>query len=156
LAITHLHNVQKDIWSPSYGVNGNLGATVQVCIISPSPPPDSHTPHLICQRSIQSTETQTGRTIVASSQRPDAALHAVRIRRIRYTDPLGLIYYTQNEGAVRVPMGINCRSTGVRDLLAGYIVYRRRDTKVKVAMEKSRKLRKNPSYRLHLVTRECV
>ncbi|KIM72845.1 hypothetical protein PILCRDRAFT_736976 [Piloderma croceum F 1598] len=131
LAITNLHDVEEDIWSPTYGLKGKLDATVQACITSPSPPTpftlSSSTPSTIKTNHPAPLEIKTGRAIAGTEHRAQTLLYTL-LASERYATavPSGLLYYTQSEEVVRVPVGWNeIRGLiGVRNLLAGFVVRR--------------------------------
>lgn len=136
LAITHLHDVEEDIWSPTYGIKGKLDATVQAKILAPPAP----TPFTRAAPSLSSTTTtyptpleiKTGRAIAGTEHRAQTLLYTI-LASTRYATPVpsGLLYYTQSEEVVRVPVARNeIRGLiGGRNTLAGYIVRRNQGEK---------------------------
>ena len=122
LAITQLHDVEEDIWSPTYGLKGKLDATVQILISSPAT--------LLTQTRTMAThptplEIKTGRAIAGIEHRAQTLLYTL-LASDRYAThiPVGLLYYTQSEEVVKVPANRNeIRALLVqRNLLAGFVV----------------------------------
>lgn len=133
LAISRLHDVEEDIWSPKYGIKGKLDATVQARISNPPPP----TPFTRASTALAAGPTvtdgpapfeiKTGRTTAAMEHRAQTLLYTV-LAEERYNEPVesGLLWYTQSEEVVRVPRARNeLRGLiNVRNLLAGYMIRR--------------------------------
>lgn len=125
LAITQLHDVEEDIWSPTYGLKGKLDATVQALISSPST--------LQTRRSTTThptpLEIKTGRAIAGSEHRAQTILYTL-LASERYATPVpaGLLYYTQSEEVVKVPANRNeVRALlAQRNILASFVVRRSR------------------------------
>lgn len=126
MAITQLHDVEEDIWSPTYGLKGKLDATVQALISSP--------PSLPTQTRSTTThptplEIKTGRAIAGTEHRAQTLLYTL-LASERYATPVpaGLLYYTQSEEVVKVPANRNeIRALlAQRNLLAGFVVRRSR------------------------------
>ena len=95
LAISSLHDVEEDIWSPTYGLRGKLDASVQANI-------DRN------QRSLSTHpapfEIKTGRAVAGLEHRAQTMLYSL-LMQDRYGQPvdLGLLYYTQSEEVISVP-----------------------------------------------------
>ncbi|KAI0290851.1 AAA domain-containing protein [Multifurca ochricompacta] len=96
LAISSLHDVEEDIWSPTYGLRGKIDASVQATIIRNSG-----------QSSTRPTpfEIKTGRAVAGLEHRAQTMLYTLLMQE-RYGEPvdLGLLYYTQSEEIVSVPV----------------------------------------------------
>ncbi|EJD05682.1 Dna2-domain-containing protein [Fomitiporia mediterranea MF3/22] len=149
LAITHLHDVEEEIWAPKYGLKGKLDATVQVRI-------DEETKGLnlkhgqlpLPSQTITTTmplEIKTGRAIAGMEHRAQTMLYTLLMAE-RYGTPLpspisgsschgsppgGLLFYTQSEEVIRVPPGWN-ELRGLimaRNELANYLMRRSRRRK---------------------------
>lgn len=124
LAITQLHDVEEDIWSPTYGLKGKLDATVQVLISSPLTLP-THARRTITHPT--PLEIKTGRAIAGIEHRAQTLLYTL-LASERYAThiPAGLLYYTQSEEVVKVPVNRNeVRALlAQRNLLAGFVVRR--------------------------------
>ncbi|KAH9010213.1 AAA domain-containing protein [Lactarius deliciosus] len=96
LAISSLHDVEEDIWSPTYGLRGKLDASVQVNIDR-------------SQRSLSTHpapfEIKTGRAVAGLEHRAQTMLYSL-LMQDRYGEPvdLGLLYYTQSEEVISVPV----------------------------------------------------
>jgi len=124
LAISELHNVEEDIWSPTYGLKGKLDATVQAVISDPNPP----FPRTITSGP-QPLEIKTGRAVAGMEHRAQTMLYTLlTAERYGVEVPSGLLYYTQSEEVVRVPAIRNeLRGLiGARNEMAGYMVNRTR------------------------------
>ncbi|KAF7984152.1 hypothetical protein HWV62_16810 [Athelia sp. TMB] len=142
LAITHLHDVEEDIWSPTYGIKGKLDATVQASITSPSaatpfnraklPSPPTNITHPT------PLELKTGRPNVGMEHRAQTLLYTL-LTAERYATPVpsGLLYYTQSEEVVRIPVTRNeIRGLmGGRNTLASFLTRRSKPTKDRAAGE---------------------
>ena len=95
LAISSLHDVEEDIWSPTYGLRGKLDASVQANIEG-------------SQRSLSTHpapfEIKTGRAVAGLEHRAQTMLYSL-LMQDRYGQPvnLGLLYYTQSEEVISVP-----------------------------------------------------
>ena len=122
LAITQLHDVEEDIWSPTYGLKGKLDATVQILISSPATLP---TQTRTMATHPTPLEIKTGRAIAGIEHRAQTLLYTL-LASDRYAThiPAGLLYYTQSEEVVKVPANRNeIRALLVqRNLLAGFVV----------------------------------
>lgn len=121
LAITDLLDVEEDIWSPTYGLRGKIDATVH-CIIS-QPKPLSDQIHRYFTKSTDLIsgavpfEIKTGRTVAGVEHRAQTMLYTLLVAE-RYHQEVdgGLLYYTQKEEVVKVPV--------VRNELKGLIMVR--------------------------------
>ncbi|TCD66888.1 Tripartite DNA replication factor [Steccherinum ochraceum] len=140
LAISDLHDVEEDIWSPTYGLKGKIDASVQAVIVEsgtpdnpftkasnakPSPSTDSPMPF----------EIKTGRSVAGMEHRAQTMLYTLLMaERYRTEVPSGLLYYTQSEEVVKVPAARNEIRALVlaRNELAGYMMKRVTGTTVKV------------------------
>ncbi|THH11174.1 hypothetical protein EW146_g8137 [Bondarzewia mesenterica] len=103
LAISHLHDVEEDIWSPAYGLKGKLDASVEA-IITPSVPPS--TSSLSSSSRPVPFEIKTGRSTAGMEHRAQTMLYTLLMSE-RYCAPVeeGLLYYTQSEEVISVPAG---------------------------------------------------
>lgn len=129
--------MEEDIWSPTYGMKGKLDATVQASITSPSPSTFSRnanktsTPAQISKSHPAPFEIKTGRTIAGTEHRAQTLLYTL-LTSERYATPVesGLLYYTQTDEVVRVPVARN-EIRGLisgRNLLAGFVARRGKGT----------------------------
>ncbi|KAJ8468324.1 hypothetical protein ONZ45_g17286 [Pleurotus djamor] len=104
LAISHFYDSEEDIWSPEYGLKGKVDATVQAVIsemLHPQLPPSISSQTL-------PFEIKTGRAVAGMEHRAQTMLYALLIaERYGVEVPSGLLYYTQNEEVVNVPVGRN-------------------------------------------------
>lgn len=123
LAITDLLDVEEDIWSPTYGLKGKIDATVHSIISQPKAPSDQIHHYLTKSAATDLIsgpvpfEIKTGRTVAGVEHRAQTMLYALLIAE-RYHQEVGggLLYYTQKEEVVRVPV--------VRKELKGLIMAR--------------------------------
>ncbi|KAG2136828.1 Dna2-domain-containing protein [Suillus cothurnatus] len=133
LAISQLHDVEEDIWSPTYGLKGKLDATVQAVIAESTI--DKH----VKKKPLLSTHTmpfeiKTGRTVAGMEHRAQTMLYTLLIAERYGVDvPSGLLYYTQSEEVVRVPQSRNeLRALiGARNEMASYMMRRNKYGKEK-------------------------
>ncbi|KAH7909650.1 Dna2-domain-containing protein [Hygrophoropsis aurantiaca] len=126
LAISQLHEIEEDIWSPTYGLKGKLDATVQTVIS------ENTIEKRLKNKSVTSTqvmpfEIKTGRSVAGMEHRAQTMLYTL-LAAERYGEdvPSGLLYYTQSEEVVRVPRGKNeLRAlVGARNEMAAYMMRR--------------------------------
>lgn len=116
VAITGLHAIEEDIWSPKYGIKGIIDATVAVSIQDAPPPPSSNaklssffprkaasTPKNHEQR-VAPLEIKTGRSIGGMEHRAQTMLYTL-LAEERYHQPVdgGLLYYTQGQQGPTAP-----------------------------------------------------
>lgn len=109
LGLSRLHDVEEDIWSPTYGLKGKLDASVQGTITTNNPasrtptipsllggPPPSSRPLPL--------ELKTGRAVAGMEHRAQTMLYTLLMSE-RYNAPVeeGLLYYTQSEEVIKVP-----------------------------------------------------
>ncbi|KAG1812287.1 Dna2-domain-containing protein [Suillus variegatus] len=126
LAISQLHDVEEDIWSPTYGLKGKLDATVQAVIS------ESTIDKRVKSQSLLSTHTmpfeiKTGRAVAGMEHRAQTMLYTLLIAERYGVDvPSGLLYYTQSEEVVRVPQSRHeLRALiGARNEMASYMMRR--------------------------------
>ncbi|KAG6382086.1 Dna2-domain-containing protein [Boletus reticuloceps] len=97
LAITSLHDIEEDIWSPTYGLKGKLDASVQTIIA------ENTFDKSVKQKPLLSTHTmpfeiKTGRSIAGMEHRAQTMLYTLLVEeRYGVQVPSGLLYYTQSE-----------------------------------------------------------
>ena len=118
LAISSLHDIEEDIWSPTYGLRGKLDASVQAVIVRNSGSSITHpTPF----------EIKTGRAVAGLEHRAQTMLYSLLMQE-RYGDSvdLGLLYYTQSEEVISVPVTrLELRAlVGVRNAIAEWMARR--------------------------------
>ncbi|KAF9222302.1 Dna2-domain-containing protein [Gyrodon lividus] len=107
LAITALHDVEEDIWSPTYGLKGKLDASVQA-VISESTIDKSVKKEPLLSTHTMPFEIKTGRSIAGMEHRAQTMLYTLLAEeRYGVEVPSGLLYYTQSEEVMRVPRGKN-------------------------------------------------
>ncbi|KAF8232801.1 Dna2-domain-containing protein [Tricholoma matsutake] len=104
LAVTELLDVEEDIWSPSYGLKGKLDVSVLTVISDPNPP----FPQPIITGGPKPFEIKTGRAIAAMEHRGQTMLYTLlTAERYGVEVNAGLLYYTQTEEVIRVPVSRN-------------------------------------------------
>ncbi len=118
LAISSLHDIEEDIWSPTYGLRGKLDASVQAVVVRN---PGSSITHPA------PFEIKTGRAVAGLEHRAQTMLYSLLMQE-RYGDSvdLGLLYYTQNEEVISVPATrLELRAlVGVRNVIAEWMARR--------------------------------
>ncbi|KAG5651085.1 hypothetical protein H0H81_009957 [Sphagnurus paluster] len=123
LAISELLDIEEDIWSPTYGIKGKLDATVQAVISDPNPPFSQP----VLSTGPKPLEIKTGRAVAGMEHRAQTLLYTLLTsERYGIEVPAGLLYYTQSEEVVRVPVGRNeIRGLIIaRNEMAGYMTRR--------------------------------
>ncbi|KAF8273386.1 AAA domain-containing protein [Lactarius quietus] len=118
LAISSLHDVEEDIWSPTYGLRGKLDASVQANIDRSQKSFSTHPAPF---------EIKTGRAVAGLEHRAQTMLYSL-LMQDRYGQPvdLGLLYYTQSEEVISVPVTRpELRALiGVRNVIAEWMARR--------------------------------
>ncbi|KAI9456742.1 AAA domain-containing protein [Russula earlei] len=118
LAICSLHDIEEDIWSPTYGLRGKLDASVQAVVFRNPGSSSTHPAPL---------EIKTGRTVAGLEHRAQTMLYTLLMQE-RYDDSvdLGLLYYTQSEELISVPVTrLELRAlVGVRNAIAEWMARR--------------------------------
>ncbi|EIW80184.1 Dna2-domain-containing protein [Coniophora puteana RWD-64-598 SS2] len=117
LAVSELHDVEEDIWSPTYGLKGKLDATVQAVIAEKKVAPSSQSRSATSAGASASQTTtthvmpfeiKTGRANAGLEHRAQTMLYTLLAAERYASDvPAGLLYYTQAEEVVRVPRSRN-------------------------------------------------
>ncbi|KXN86785.1 DNA replication ATP-dependent helicase/nuclease DNA2 [Leucoagaricus sp. SymC.cos] len=119
LAISDLLDVEEDIWSPTYGLKGKIDATVHSIISQPKPPANQIQNLFTKSKSTQKGvdmetitgavpfEIKTGRSIAGMEHRAQTMLYTLLVAE-RYHQEVGagLLYYTQKEEVVKVPVAV--------------------------------------------------
>lgn len=130
LAISKLHDIEEDIWSPTYGLKGKVDASVQAVVTDID---DSSNPFTIASAKRKTVshaapfEIKTGRAVAGMEHRAQTMLYTLLMaERYGTAVPSGLLYYTQSEEVVRVPtMRREVRALVIkRNELAGYMMRR--------------------------------
>ncbi|KAJ3575988.1 hypothetical protein NP233_g746 [Leucocoprinus birnbaumii] len=129
LAISDLLDVEEDIWSPTYGLKGKIDATVHSIISQPrvaAHPMSNFFNKSKNMKKESDTETvtgavpfeiKTGRSVAGMEHRAQTMLYTLLVaERYHQEVDAGLLYYTQKEEVVRVPV--------VRNELRGLIMAR--------------------------------
>ncbi|KAF9010450.1 Dna2-domain-containing protein [Hymenopellis radicata] len=113
LAITKVLDIEEDIWCPSHGIKGKIDATIDT-IISETTPPITKP---VVTKGPKPLEVKTGRSIAGMEHRAQTMLYTILAEK-RYGIEVtsGLLYYTQSEEIVQVPIG--------RNELRGLMIYR--------------------------------
>ncbi|KAH9949710.1 Dna2-domain-containing protein [Amylocystis lapponica] len=134
LAIPHLHDVEEDIWSPTYGLKGKVDASVQAVIADvddSSSPFAKAAPRRTSHSWTMPFEIKTGRAVAGMEHRAQTMLYTLLMAERYGTEvPSGLLYYTQSDTVVRVPAARNeVRALlATRNEMAGYMMRRMRVT----------------------------
>ncbi|KAH8096830.1 Dna2-domain-containing protein [Cristinia sonorae] len=132
LAITDLHDVEEDIWSPTFGLKGKIDASVQA-VVTETEAADSPFKKALRNAPEKTTdspmpfEIKTGRATAGMEHRAQTMLYTLLLAERYKTDvPSGLLYYTQSEEVVRVPAARNEIKALVlaRNEMAGYMMRR--------------------------------
>ena len=130
LAINKLHDIEEDIWSPTYGLKGKIDASVQATVADVE---DGSNPFTMARATRTMTthaaplEIKTGRAVAGMEHRAQTMLYTLLMgERYGMEVPSGLLYYTQSEEVVRVPTARNeVRALMMkRNELAGYMMRR--------------------------------
>lgn len=132
LAVSHIYDIEEDIWSPAYGLKGKIDASVEAVVTEID---DSSTPFSRAAPKVQTTaspmpfEIKTGRSVAGMEHRAQTMLYTLLMGERYGTEiPSGLLYYTQSEEVVRVPAARNeLRALLVaRNDMAGHMMNRLR------------------------------
>ncbi len=113
LAITKVLDIEEDIWCPSHGIKGKIDATIDTIIAETTPPIKQP----VVTKGPKPLEVKTGRSIAGMEHRAQTMLYTILAEKrygIQVTS--GLLYYTQSEEIVQVPVG--------RNELRGLMIYR--------------------------------
>ncbi|TFK52072.1 Dna2-domain-containing protein [Heliocybe sulcata] len=130
LAISKLHDVEEDIWSPTWGLKGKLDASVQAvieerCFPFAKPEVKGYPMPL---------ELKTGRVVAGMEHRAQTMLYTLLMaERYKAEVPSGLLFYTHTEEVVRVPAA-RLELKGLilaRNEIACYMMQRHRSAAVK-------------------------
>ena len=96
LAISQLHDVEEDIWSPTYGLKGKLDATVQAVIAESTIDKDvKKEPQLSIHT--MPFEIKTGRSIAGMEHRAQTMLYTL-LAAERYGVEQTLVLYPERGG----------------------------------------------------------
>lgn len=110
-------DIEEDIWSPKYGLKGKLDATVQTVILESPTSRFAKPPALVSGP--KPLEIKTGRVIAGAAieHRAQTMLYTLMTEE-RYGAEVesGLLWYTQSEEVIRVPV--------VRNEIRGLIMAR--------------------------------
>ncbi|EIN04726.1 Dna2-domain-containing protein [Punctularia strigosozonata HHB-11173 SS5] len=126
LAITALHDVEEDMWSPRWGLKGKIDASVQGVVEERTESPFTKTKMVASASTMTSSpfpfEIKTGRNVAGMEHRAQTMLYTLLMSERRAVES-GLLYYTQSEEVVRVPAGrAEIRALlSVRNELAGWM-----------------------------------
>ncbi|KAJ7644148.1 Dna2-domain-containing protein [Roridomyces roridus] len=122
LAISELLDIEEDICSPIWGLKGKIDATVQALISDAKPQGKT-----IVTSGPKPFEIKTGRPVVGLEHRAQTMLYGL-LAEERYGVEVssGLLFYTQSEEVVRVPVTRNDVKglMGARNELAAYMARR--------------------------------
>ncbi|ORX38549.1 AAA domain-domain-containing protein, partial [Kockovaella imperatae] len=121
LAISGLHDVEEDIWSPKWGLKGKVDASVQ-CVIQQSDTKDDGQIH------VAPLEIKTGRSVGVMAHRAQTMLYTLLMEdRYNVPVPAGLLYYSQLDSFLRVEAKANEITALImtRNDLANYLAKQR-------------------------------
>ncbi|CAD0089321.1 unnamed protein product [Aureobasidium vineae] len=94
VSITKLLDVEEHVWSPTYGLKGNIDATVQVLMEDDQGKRALTVPF----------EVKTGRNTTNTSHRAQTALYTLLLSDRYDLDVIyGLLYYMENSSVTRIP-----------------------------------------------------
>ncbi|KAJ7505308.1 DNA replication factor Dna2-domain-containing protein [Mycena galericulata] len=123
LAISQLLDIEEDIWSPIWGLKGNIDATV-LAVISDLKSPQGKA---VVTSGPKPFEIKTGRPVAGLEHRAQTMLYTL-LTEERYGAEVssGLLFYTQSEEVVRVPTTRNDVKglMSARNELAAYMARR--------------------------------
>ncbi|KAF8581905.1 Dna2-domain-containing protein [Ramaria rubella] len=128
LALTTLHDVEEDIWSPTYGLKGKIDASVQAHIQQRPKTPFSQSDMSQTCSWTMPFEIKTGRSTSVLEHRAQTMLYNILIaERYGVEVPSGLLYYTQAKELMRVPTMRNEFKDLImaRNELASYLMRKR-------------------------------
>ncbi|KAG8901214.1 Tripartite DNA replication factor, partial [Tulasnella sp. 417] len=93
LALSGLHDIEEEIWSPTYGLKGKVDASVQALVKEGKSKTSQTMPF----------EIKTGKSTHGPEHRAQTMLYTLLMAE-RYLSeiPAGLLYYTQSESLIRV------------------------------------------------------
>ncbi|CAK4031240.1 Hypothetical predicted protein [Lecanosticta acicola] len=121
MSISKLIAIEEHVWSPQYGLKGNVDATVQTTLVNDPKAP--------AKKLIVPFEVKTGRTTQSAAHRAQTALYTLLLSD-RYDVPVeaGILYYLESSSMSRIaPPLIEVRQmVQQRNRLASYI-YRARN-----------------------------
>ncbi|KAL7423852.1 DNA replication endonuclease-helicase Dna2 [Cryptotrichosporon argae] len=96
LAISGLHDVEEDIWSPKWGLKGKVDASVQARVVL-----DQKTGQV--EEHVAPLEIKTGRSVGVLAHRAQTMLYTLLMEdRYGVPVPAGLLYYSQLDKILRV------------------------------------------------------
>ncbi|USW46949.1 Putative PD-(D/E)XK endonuclease-like domain superfamily, DNA replication factor Dna2 [Septoria linicola] len=117
MSISKLIAIEEHVWSPLYGLKGNVDATVQTTIASRPGAPDLQ--HLIVP-----FEVKTGRTTQSAAHRAQTALYTLLMSdRYDVEVEAGILYYLESSSMSRIAPPLNEIKQMIqqRNRLAAYI-----------------------------------
>ena len=116
MSVSKLIAVEEHIWSPQYGLKGNVDATVQTTLMDDPREPT--------KKLVAPFEVKTGRTTQSPSHVAQTALYTLLLSdRYDLNVKAGILYYLESSAMMRVaPRAIEIRQmVQQRNRLAGYI-----------------------------------
>lgn len=94
VSISKVLDIEEHIWSPTYGLKGNIDATVQVCIHEPNVPPKTL---------IVPLEVKTGKNTSLMNHRAQTMLYTLMMSdRYDVDVACGMLYYVDAKESIRV------------------------------------------------------
>ncbi|WVF72768.1 hypothetical protein IAT40_007586 [Kwoniella sp. CBS 6097] len=102
LAISGLHEVEEDIWSPKWGLKGKVDASVQAKIIR------DPAKMAVYEEHVAPLEIKTGKSVGMMAHRAQTMLYTLLMEdRYGVPVPAGLLYYSQLDSILRVEAKTN-------------------------------------------------
>lgn len=120
MSISKLIAIEEHIWSPQYGLKGNIDATVQSTVIDHSKEP--------AKRLIAPFEVKTGRTTQSPAHRAQTALYTLLLSdRYDVSVQAGILYYLESSTMTRIAPPLNeiRQMVQQRNRVAAYIHHAR-------------------------------
>ncbi|KAK5112827.1 hypothetical protein LTR85_011161 [Meristemomyces frigidus] len=116
MSISKLIAIEEHVWSPRYGLKGNIDATVQSTLID-------H-PNQVAKKLIAPFEVKTGRTTQSPAHRAQTALYTLLLSdRYDVAVKAGILYYLESSTISRIAPPVNeiRQMVQQRNRLAAYI-----------------------------------
>lgn len=124
MSISKLIAIEEHIWSPQYGLKGNVDATVQSTLVSRPGAPD-------LKNLVVPFEVKTGRTTQSAAHRAQTALYTLLLSdRYDVNVEAGILYYLESSSMSRIAPPLNEIKQMVqqRNRVASFISHARNPT----------------------------
>lgn len=134
MSVSKLIAIEEHIWSPRYGLKGNIDATVQTTLVDHPGEP--------AKRLIAPLEVKTGRTTQSSIHRAQTALYTLLLSdRYDVSVKAGILYYLESSAMSRIapPMVEIRQMVQQRNRLASYVHRARHPRKAGEEVEQAAK-----------------